>query len=127
MSHGPERARSSNPDFEFVRDYSALNKAALEAGMTTSKEQSRFRLIALPFVVNVFTFFLLFVERCMISKRKSSFVIFHCRKKHGNSPMIWSLELPIGKLKFVSIDCSSFVLVQTIDTDCRSFTKSFSR
>ena len=47
MCHGPEKERSINPDFEFVRDYSALNKAALEAGMTSAKEQSRFRLISL--------------------------------------------------------------------------------
>jgi len=43
MSHGPEKEHSSNPDFEYVRDYSALNKAALEAGLTTAKEQSRYR------------------------------------------------------------------------------------
>jgi hypothetical protein len=47
MSHGPEKERTINPDFEFVRDYSALNKAALEAGMTSAKEQSRFRLLLL--------------------------------------------------------------------------------
>lgn len=45
MSHGPEKEHSSNPDFEYVRDYSALNKAALEAGLTTAKEQSRYRTI----------------------------------------------------------------------------------
>ncbi len=43
MCQGPEKERALNPDFEFVRDYSALNKAALEAGMTTAKDQSRFR------------------------------------------------------------------------------------
>jgi hypothetical protein len=43
MSFGPEKERTINPDFEFVRDYSALNKAALEAGMITAKDQSRFR------------------------------------------------------------------------------------
>lgn len=43
LSHGPEKERALNPDFEYVRDYSALNKAALEAGMTSAKEQSRFR------------------------------------------------------------------------------------
>jgi len=43
MCHGPEKERAVNPDFEFVRDYSALNKAALEAGMTTAKDQSHFR------------------------------------------------------------------------------------
>ncbi|CAF1337684.1 unnamed protein product [Adineta ricciae] len=45
MCHGPEKERSSNPDFEFVRDYSALNKAALEAGMVNAKDQSRFRTV----------------------------------------------------------------------------------
>ncbi len=45
MYQGPEKERTVNPDFEFVRDYSALNKAALEAGMTSAKDQSRFRLL----------------------------------------------------------------------------------
>ena len=45
MCHGPEKEREADPDFEYVRDYSALNKAALEAGMTTAKDQSRFRSI----------------------------------------------------------------------------------
>ena len=45
MCHGPEKERSSNPDYEFVRDYSALNKAALEAGMVNAKDQSRFRYV----------------------------------------------------------------------------------
>ncbi|CAF3003381.1 unnamed protein product [Rotaria socialis] len=45
LSHGPEKERTTNPDFEFVRDYSALNKAALEAGMTSAKDQSRFRTV----------------------------------------------------------------------------------
>ncbi|CAF4579759.1 unnamed protein product, partial [Didymodactylos carnosus] len=36
---------ASNPDFEYVRDYSALNKAALEAGMISAKDQSRFRTV----------------------------------------------------------------------------------
>lgn len=43
MCHGPDKERAVNPDFEFVRDYSALNKAALEAGNVTAKDQSRFR------------------------------------------------------------------------------------
>jgi len=43
MSHMVEKERAANPDFEFVRDYSALNKAALEAGMISAKDQSRFR------------------------------------------------------------------------------------
>jgi len=45
MSHGPEKERKVNPDYEYVRDYSALNKAALEAGMTNAKDQSRFRTV----------------------------------------------------------------------------------
>ncbi len=43
MFYAPEKERAANPDFEFVRDYAALNKAALEAGMITAKGQSRFR------------------------------------------------------------------------------------
>jgi len=47
MYHGSalDKNGSSNPDFEYVRDYSALNKAALEAGMITAKDQSRFRTV----------------------------------------------------------------------------------
>ncbi|CAF1022514.1 unnamed protein product [Adineta steineri] len=45
MCHGPEKERKINPDFEFVRDYSALNKAALESGMITAKDQARFRTV----------------------------------------------------------------------------------
>jgi hypothetical protein len=47
MCHGPDKERAINPDFELVRDYSALNKAALEAGMITAKDQSRFRSLVL--------------------------------------------------------------------------------
>ena len=47
MCYTPEKERPANPDFEFVRDYSALNKAALEAGMISAKDQSRFRYLFL--------------------------------------------------------------------------------
>jgi len=57
LSHGPEKERPINPDFEFVRDYSALNKAALEAGMTSAKEQSRFRLLFFLLIMNLTFFF----------------------------------------------------------------------
>jgi len=43
LCYTPEKERVTDADFEFVRDYSALNKAALEAGMITAKGQSRFR------------------------------------------------------------------------------------
>jgi hypothetical protein len=57
LSHGPEKERPINPDFEFVRDYSALNKAALEAGMTSAKDQSRFRLLFFLLIMNLTFFF----------------------------------------------------------------------
>ena len=43
LFYPPEPERAVNPDFEFVRDYAALNKASLEAGLTTAKGQSNFR------------------------------------------------------------------------------------
>jgi cilia- and flagella-associated protein 77 len=57
MCHGPEKERVVNPDYEFIRDYSALNKAALEAGMTNAKDQSRFRFVNFPFISNLSVFF----------------------------------------------------------------------
>ncbi|CAF1272683.1 unnamed protein product, partial [Adineta ricciae] len=39
-----EQSRNS-PEFILVRDYLALNRAALEAGATTARNQSRFRMI----------------------------------------------------------------------------------
>ena len=45
LCHAADKEREADPDFEYVRDYSALNKAALEAGLTTPKGQSRFRFI----------------------------------------------------------------------------------
>ena len=59
MCQGPEKERAVNPDYELVRDYSALNKAALEAGMTSAKEQSRFRyLYSLEIVYFTLSFFI---------------------------------------------------------------------
>jgi len=43
LCHTPEKERAANPDFELVRDYAALNRAALEAGMISARDQSRFR------------------------------------------------------------------------------------
>jgi hypothetical protein len=43
LTYTPEKERAVNPDFELVRDYAALNKAALEAGMISARDQSRFR------------------------------------------------------------------------------------
>ena len=97
MAHGPEKERSTNPDFEFVRDYSALNKAALEAGMTSAKEQSRFRYSFSLSLSKPSTSFISFIELYMILKRKFSFVMFLPRKNHGNSPMIWSSVLQTGR------------------------------
>jgi hypothetical protein len=90
MSQGPEKERAVNPDYEFVRDYSALNKAALEAGMTSAKEQSRFRYVNSLEIIHFILFFCSsFIELSMTLKRKFSFVMFHVRKKHENSPMTW--------------------------------------
>ncbi|CAF0779654.1 unnamed protein product [Didymodactylos carnosus] len=50
MYHGSSLEKTGsaiNPDFEYVRDYSALNKAALEAGMISAKDQSRFRYVVM--------------------------------------------------------------------------------
>ena len=43
LCYTPEKERAENPDFEFVRDYVALNKAALEAGNLTARDQTRYR------------------------------------------------------------------------------------
>jgi hypothetical protein len=56
MCQAPEKEQEANPDFELVRDYSALNKASLEAGITTSKEQSRFRSVFISIVSLSFDF-----------------------------------------------------------------------
>jgi hypothetical protein len=95
MYQGPDKERSVNPDYELVRDYSALNKAALEAGMTSAKEQTRFRYFYSLEIINFIRFF--FIELYMISKRKFLFVMFHVQKKHENFPMIWYSVLLIGK------------------------------
>lgn len=43
LFYPPEKERAANPDFEFVRDYAALNRASLEAGITQSKGLQRYR------------------------------------------------------------------------------------
>jgi hypothetical protein len=58
MYQGPDKEHSVNPDYELVRDYSALNKAALEAGMTSAKEQARFRYFYSLEIVHFIRFFL---------------------------------------------------------------------
>ncbi len=81
MSFGPEKERSINPDFEFVRDYSALNKAALEAGMTSAKEQSRFRSVSIYIHFDL-VFFLYSIHRTVhdIKKKVSIRDVSHSKK-----------------------------------------------
>jgi hypothetical protein len=56
LCHTPEKERAANPDFELVRDYAALNKAALEAGMISARDQSRFRYLFYTYEFYFFTF-----------------------------------------------------------------------
>lgn len=43
LCYTPEKERVADPDFEFVRDYAALNRAAVDAGMITARDQARYR------------------------------------------------------------------------------------
>jgi len=72
MYQGPDKEHTINPDFEYVRDYSALNKAALEAGMTSAKEQSRFRYL---FSLETFSFYsFFFFHRTVHDIKKKVFI-----------------------------------------------------
>lgn len=43
LCYTPEKERIADPDFEYVRDYAALNVAAVDAGMLTARDQARYR------------------------------------------------------------------------------------
>lgn len=45
LCYTPEKERIADPDFEYVRDFEALNKAALEAGLLSARDQARFRAV----------------------------------------------------------------------------------
>lgn len=43
LCYTPEKERIADPDFEYVRDYAALNRAAVDAGMLTARDQAQYR------------------------------------------------------------------------------------